>query len=878
MNRPETSEDIHSAEPRMLETVGLEGGNSLEFLREAFRLYESGRLFTIRREGIDLSAYPGLQVVENRPTGDTRGWGRFSHYITHDDAPAQIVFSSGTEGLPKAIVLSGRALGDVVTRLNRVMGIDENIREYIGVPVTYSFGLGRARAVAAAGGAFYLPERFDPAEIREMLARDEINAISAVPSLWRVLLTVPGALGEQGGKVRWIEIGSQYMTGEEKAAMRRMFPEARIVQHYGLTEASRSTFLVVDKAGSAELESVGRPFGETEIRIGDEGEICIRGPHLASGLLQADGGIASLADTEGWLHTSDRGAVREGYLFYLGRLDDQINISGLKLAAESLEQEIAALVTVSPGSFAVTPVPDPLRGDAILLAIGPEAQPFADLLEAGARHALLARGIQQPAILKLWPVETLPVTGSGKVQRKALRERWLAEAPSMPGHAKAGAAPQADLTTEEAALVATWQSVVGQIPIGPEDNFYDVGGDSLGALQIGLTMEARFPRAAVQATLAGQSVREIAALGQGGEAPPRAERVLPRQTVESWAINAARGLMVISVLVSHWAPGVFARLGTPFMDSWLAFFYRLGTPGFALVFGLGIGFFMLPGYREKRASVHRRLLASFGLVGAGLLLMAAVTLLRESLSDGTITERVVAESFYRVLAYYLLAIASVPLWLGALARLKDPLPAIVVAAAAFWAAWWGADALWQGPPLESWLEWPRLMAIASYSYFRVSAFVFAGIAVGVWMARQEEVPAAARTLLLAGTAGTALSLFAGLESYGAGAFAARMAPFFTSTMGALFFLSLLGLVLGTTLHLVMAWNRLGRVRAGVMQSLILLGGLALPIYAFHAVVIPIRDILVIIGLPRAVALLLSLGSFLALLGYGIWRLRRMYFA
>ena len=97
------------------------------------------------------------------------------------DAPAQILFSSAKiTGRPKALLISHRALADVTHRINAAMQVDATIREYVGVPVTFSFGFGRARAVAAVGGRSYLPPNgFDPGEIARMLEAGEINA------LWR---------------------------------------------------------------------------------------------------------------------------------------------------------------------------------------------------------------------------------------------------------------------------------------------------------------------------------------------------------------------------------------------------------------------------------------------------------------------------------------------------------------------------------------------------------------------------------------------------------------------------------------------------------------------------------------------------------------------
>ncbi|MEO1611896.1 MAG: AMP-binding protein, partial [Pseudomonadota bacterium] len=113
-----------------LEITALEGRSSVDFLEAAFAAYEDGRAFAIVRPGLDLSTYPGLNVAETVAVGARLGWARLRHQPRADDAIAQIVFTSGTEGAPKAIALSHRNLADVVTRLNEAMGLDASVREY----------------------------------------------------------------------------------------------------------------------------------------------------------------------------------------------------------------------------------------------------------------------------------------------------------------------------------------------------------------------------------------------------------------------------------------------------------------------------------------------------------------------------------------------------------------------------------------------------------------------------------------------------------------------------------------------------------------------------------------------------------------------------
>lgn len=869
--------------------------NTLGFLRQVFACWDENRLFAIIRDPAVLAELD-LPIETLPPAGGGAdgapgGWGRFSHQPRLSDDPAQIVFSSGTEGRAKAILLSHRNLADVVARLNAAMGVTPEIREYIGVPVTYSFGLGRARAVAAAGGAFFLPERFDPVQIRDMLAAGEINAVSAVPSLWRQILAAPEVIGAEGAKVRWIEIGSQYMSGADKLALRGLFPNARIIQHYGLTEASRTTFLDITAAPEAVLESVGRAQGGVALRIADDSAIAIRGDHVALGQVMPGGGVRSLVNADGWLVTRDRGEIRDGWLWYLGRLDDQINLAGVKLGAEGLEEEIRRLVPAAGRHFAIAPVPDPLRGEAVLLAIEDAAGDLAPLIEDAARLGLKRRGVQvgqgAGGALKAMILPELPRTATDKVQRRLLPGLWQdrqgADAALMTGLAD-GAGPDigADLTPDEARLAAIWARVVGDAHFVPEAGFYDLGGDSLSSVQIGLMMEsARLPRPVIRATMEGRPLREAAALlAEDKAAESTGETALPEGARRSWAITMARAVMALSVILSHWGPGLFERLGIARQaEGAMAFLYRMGTPGFAAVFGIGIGYFMLPDFAARRDSVLRRLQGSFRLVLLGLALLAAIRLTNAALRHEPLGGFEIANDFYGVLAYYALMLGTARWWLPPLARLRHPIPWLLGGLPVLWLLWQAVPLLLPSGQVQSLLEWPRLMLGAGgYNIFKMSAVAAGGMAIGVWMAVQPDSRAVSRNLLIGGGLGMSLAALSIVEADGALALTRRGSPVFTSLPGLIFYLSFAGFATGLFLRFLLSWETLpGGVRAP-LKLLLVTGGLALPIYVFHGLVMPGQSLLNALGVEGGMALLIPMGLFLLVMAYLGRRLWRMYFA
>lgn len=460
--------------------VGIVAANCTGYVETMFECMEAGDIAVPLRTNDDNERIKATSLSQIMTPASGGGWMKRELKSLQSRNTALISFTSGTEGSPKGVLLTHHNLTDTVVRLNSLMQLDHGIREYIGVPVYHSFGFGRCRAVATVGGQFFIPEKgFNPSEIAAMLRAGEINAISAVPSLWRVLLANKDLIGSNGKNVRWIEIGSQYMNRQEKEALKALFPEARIVQHYGLTEASRSTLLEVHAVEGNLLESVGQPSGAVEIKLSSEGRIAVRGNHVAQGYL-IDGKEVKLTDEDGWFLTKDLGRSESGYLFYEGRADDVINCGGIKIHPEALETKIYASIGASNG-IAVCRTTDPIRGEGILVAVTPEAGVDQQQLWDAALQATQALGVNAANAIMIVDVDHLPKTATGKVQRRQLAEWYASRAPQKQ--------QVVDRVTNGTPIQTIFCRTLNLRTIRPQDTFVSLGGDSLSYVQISMDLE-----------------------------------------------------------------------------------------------------------------------------------------------------------------------------------------------------------------------------------------------------------------------------------------------------------------------------------------------------------------------------------------------------
>lgn len=861
----------------VLEVVAIESVNSADYVSQVFRCYEAGSVVMVKPSSTTTAweVPKGLRIRGEISPSSSHGWHRFSLDARDGDDPAHLCFTSGTTGAPKGILLSHGALKDVVDRLNDAMKLGPDVREYVGVPVNYSFGFGRCRAVTAAGGSCFLPEHgFNPLQIVDMIRSGEINAISAVPTQWRAFFQIPHLLGDAGAKVRWIEIGSQWMSRAEKEQMKVLFPNALILQHYGLTEASRTTFLDISRAEGEELDSVGRAVGSTEVRVGDDGRIQIRGPHVGLGELR-DGAVRPLVDEDGWLQTNDLGTIREGALFYGGRADDLINCGGTKVPAEAFEKALLQEFDVA-GGLAVGPVADDLRGQAILVVAEDGFPHDQARLEATAQLVAARFGLGGPGTVRFARCEQIPRTATGKVQRLQLAGLAQATSPPASGAGRLAETPPAasgDPASLSDQIVSAWCSVLGMPSVPMDKSFTDLGGDSLSMISVMLQIERlKIPSEIARKVFEGKTIQQIVDDMEGRESSMSDSQVATK--LGSRVINAIRGVLVSLVILVHWFPGVAARIPALASGIDLTPVFRLGTPGFALVFGLGWGYFQVPLYRANPArflTVARR---NAWLLLGGILLLAAATAAAESISPSRKgTDDLIVRSFYSVLIYYFLAVLASPMLLLPLVRSRAVVStSLLMAMAAFGL---GELARWLVDPTpgRGVLELARLMLVARYNIFVMAGTTFLGTALG----------AAYRVAAESGVSGRLPFIHLGVAIAGFGVVGTHQTHGFpawlrTSGQEPWALATYTGVIMIACGCIQKAFEvpRPPKLVRKTIEALSIVGVLALPAFVLHEAVLPTVHVLRGIGLPSLVVVAVPVAAFLGAMAHLYFKMRRLY--
>ncbi|MEV7966984.1 acyl-CoA ligase (AMP-forming), exosortase A system-associated [Sphaerisporangium sp. NPDC088356] len=349
---------------------------------------------------------------------------------------AAILYTSGSTGSPKGVVLSHRNLLAGAQSVAAYLGHTRDDVVLAVLPLSFDAGFSQLTTSFVAGAHVVLMNYLTPGEVVRLCARHGVTGLTCVPPLWLQLATRKWPR-EATGSLRYVASTGGRMPGTTLAWLRETFPEAKPYLMYGLTEAFRSTYLDPAEAGRRP-GSIGKAIPNAEVLVvrpdgsvcdpGEEGEIVHRGALVSLGYWNDPERTAERfrpfppgrgpTRTEIAVWSGDV-AYRdeEGFLYFVGRTDDMIKTSGYRLSPTEVEE--AAYATGLVSEAAAFGVPDEELGQHVVLAV---TGPTGEACDTGTLMKALERDLPRYMVPRRVVVYSqLPRSGNGKFDRGELR-------------------------------------------------------------------------------------------------------------------------------------------------------------------------------------------------------------------------------------------------------------------------------------------------------------------------------------------------------------------------------------------------------------------------------------------------------------------------
>lgn len=351
---------------------------------------------------------------------------RWPSFQRSDDV-AVVLYTSGTSGRPKGVMLSHGNLSANVRQIRQHVHLDRN-DVFLGVlPQFHSFGLTALTLLPFFTGAKAVYNaRFTPRRIVDLFKAHRPTAFMAIPSMYNALMTVKGAKPEDFASIRVAISGGEPLPAPIADGFRERY-SIEICEGYGMTETSPVTH--VRQPDDQAAGTVGRPLPEVRQRIVDEsngqdlpvgsdGELRLAGPNIMMGYLNLPEATAATFDEHGYLRTGDMARVDErGYLRITGRIKEMIIVGGENV----FPREIEDVLDSHPDVYAsgVVGESDPMRGEVPVGFVEAEEGKSIDPDEVRAWCRDKLAGYKVPKRVVI--IDELPRNATGKVLRRSLR-------------------------------------------------------------------------------------------------------------------------------------------------------------------------------------------------------------------------------------------------------------------------------------------------------------------------------------------------------------------------------------------------------------------------------------------------------------------------
>jgi hypothetical protein len=407
--------------------------------------------------------------------------------------------------------------------------------------------------------------------------------------------------------------------------------------------------------------------------------------------------------------------------------------------------------------------------------------------------------------------------------------------------------------------------------VSVNEDFVNLGGDSLTSMRVlyrmtKLGIDEKICRGMFQ----GMTIREIArhstasADGVASDIQNLKSARSDTSNLEKTAmrtVSLMRGCLVALVIAAHWSYGGFERLPENFevLRQILTPLFRLVTPGFTIVFGVSLAYIYFPLYQKDPKRTFGMLRMGCAMLSGAILLLAVVTIGEDIIDGKAITSTVFFNSFYSALMYYLLAIATMPLWFKVIAATKYHILACIALALVMFIAYHVATGLLVGKEYTGFVQLCKLMAVAKFNYFNMSVGALGGVALGLHLKRNAHLSGLPSIYAMVGAAllfmGIVLYLSTGDIEKGSSGISLWMWIFYGGCICSCY---------GAFLVLIRNDARFGSVLQGAIRWGEMAGQCALPIWILHHLVVSLKDLLDMAGVPDLAALLIALAIFFSL--------------
>jgi acyl-CoA synthetase (AMP-forming)/AMP-acid ligase II len=398
---------------------------ALPFLRHVRVSGPSDRLWA---KALPLDFRPGDGSGDDNGASDEGITDEFFEAVEAEVTPSDLmmtIFTSGTTSDPKGVVHTHGNFLRHGANLARFAGLTSDSRRLCAMPFFWIGGVGLTLNVAlSVGSAILCVEKFEPEAVLDLMEAEGATELAVWPQLGQRMQRYIVESGRDVSKIpafapppttdlglRHNSLGMTETMGPHSAAG----PESERV----LPEEMRGSFGLLVPCVE---HRIAHPETNATLDEGEVGEICIRGYSLMSGLYKRE--RHETFDEDGWYHTGDKGLIRDGYLYFHGRLSEMIKTSGSNVAPREVELLLESFPEV--GLAVVVGLPDADRGEVVASALVPASGASIDPIETLRRAGDELSSYKVPRRVLVLGEGDMPYLANGKPDRLTVR-KLLAE-------------------------------------------------------------------------------------------------------------------------------------------------------------------------------------------------------------------------------------------------------------------------------------------------------------------------------------------------------------------------------------------------------------------------------------------------------------------